>query len=213
VKKSEMTNSTIQIRGNCQCCGHQQAVVSGTMSKHGYTVEHGWFSGVCSGRNYAPMQVSREHTDAIVAQVRAEVPQLIAQADKVKAGEITPATIKIRKGGEKMEVAYADASLSQQSQARDSMEWSLRNRARAGEQFANDMESLATKIHGTALIEVAKKEAPSFIMPRDQKVDAQGFTCTCTSVDGARVYYKYEKNGSVYKTWMGSQAWRKMATV
>ena len=183
------------------------------MSKHGYTVEHGWFSGVCSGRNYAPMQVSREHTDAIVAQVRSEVPQLIAQADKVKAGEITPATIKIRKGGEKMEVAYADASLSQQSQARDSMEWSLRNRARAGEQFANDMESLATKIHGTALIEVAKKEAPSFIMPRDQKVDAQGFTCTCTSVDGARVYYKYEKNGSVYKTWMGSQAWRKMATV
>ena len=208
-----MTNSTTQIRGNCQCCGHQQAVVSGTMSKHGYTVEHGWFSGVCSGRNYAPLQVSRERTDNIVAQVRAEVPELIAQADKVKAGEITPATIKIRKGGEKMEVAYADASLSQQRQARDSIEWSLRNRARAGEQFANSMEELANKIHGTALIEVAKKEAPAFIMPRDQKVDAQGFTCTCTSVEGARVYYKYEKNGSVYKTWMGSQAWRKMATV
>ena len=208
-----MTNSTIQIRGNCQCCGHQQAVVSGTMSKHGYTVEHGWFSGVCSGRNYAPLQVSRERTDNIVAQVRAEVPELIAQADKVKAGEITPATIKIRKGGEKMEVAYADAMPHQQSQARDSMEWSLRNRARAGADFADMMEKLANEIHGTALIEVAKKEAPAFIMPRDQKVDAQGFTCTCTSVDGARVYYKYEKNGSVYKTWMGSQAWRKMATV
>jgi hypothetical protein len=208
-----MTNSTIQIRGNCQCCGHQQAVVSGTMSKHGYTVEHGWFSGVCSGRNYAPLQVSRERTDSIVAQVRAEVPELIAQADKVKAGEITPATIKIRKGGEKMEVAYADATPWQQSQARDSMEWNLRNRARAGEQFADSMEELANKIHGTALIEVAKKEAPAFIMPRDQKVDAQGFTCTCTSVEGARVYYKYEKNGSVYKTWIGSQAWRKMASV
>jgi hypothetical protein len=208
-----MTNSTIQIRGNCQCCGHQQAVVSGTMSKHGYTVEHGWFSGVCSGRNYAPMQVSREQTDRIVAQVRAEVPELIAQADKVKAGEITPATIKIRRGGEKMEVAYADAMPHQQSQARDSMEWSLRNRARAGEQFADSMEELATKIHGTALIEVAKKEAPAFIMPRDQKVDAQGFTCTFTSVEGARFYYKYEKNGSVYKTWMGSQAWRRLATV
>ena len=36
----------IQIRGNCQCCGKEQAVVGGLMSKHGYTVENGWFSGV-----------------------------------------------------------------------------------------------------------------------------------------------------------------------
>ena len=72
---------------------------------------------------------------------------------------------------------------------------------------------VADKIHGTALVEVAKKEAPEFIMPRDQKVDQFGITCTCTSVEGARVYYKYEKNGSVYKTWMGSQAWRKLAKV
>jgi len=207
-----MTNSTIQIRGNCQCCGHQQAVVSGTMSKHGYTVEHGWFSGVCSGRNYAPLQVSRERTDSIVAQVRAEVPELIAQADKVKAGEITPATIKIRKGGEKMEVAYADATPWQQSQARDSMEWNLRNRARAGEQFADSMEELANKIHGTALIEVAKKEAPAFIMNGDKKTD-KGMTYTCTSVQGARVYYKLQKGDQVFKGWIGSQAWRKMESV
>jgi hypothetical protein len=207
-----MTNSAIQIRGNCQCCGHQQAVVSGTMSKHGYTVEHGWFSGICSGRNYAPMQVSREHTDFIVAQVRAEVPALIAQADKVKAGELTPKTVQLRKGAQKVEVAYADALPWQQSQARDSMEWNLRNRARAGEQFANSMEELVNKIHGTALIEVAKKEAPEFIGAGHQK-SGNDMTYTCTSVDGARVYYKVQKGDKVYKGWMGCQAWRKMATV
>lgn len=207
-----MTNSTVQIRGNCQCCGHQQAVVSGTMSKHGYTVEHGWFSGICSGRNYAPLQVSREHTDRMVAEIRAEVPKLIEQADKVKAGEITPATIKIRKGAQKVEIAYADALPHQQSQARDSIEWNLRNRARAGEQFADSMEQLANKLHGTALIEVAKKEAPAFIMPRDQKKDAQGIY-TCTSVEGARVYYKLQKGEQVFKGWIGSQAWRKMESV
>lgn len=201
----------IQIRGNCQCCGRQQAVVGGTMSKHGYTVDHGWFNGVCSGERHAPMQKSRAFTDTIVAQIRAEVPQLIAQAEKVKSGEITPKTIKIRKGGEKLEIAYEEATPWQQSQARDSMEWALRNRARIGEQFADSMEQLANEYHGTALIEVAKKEAPEFIMPRDQKVDAQGLVYTCTSVDGARVYYKYEKNGNTYKTWIGSQAWRRLA--
>ena len=182
------------------------------MSKHGYTVEHGWFSGVCSGRNYAPMQVSREHTDNMVAQIRAEVPQLIAQADKVKAGEITPKTIKLRVGGEKVEIAFADAKPHQQSQARDSMEWSLRNRARAGADFANMMEELASKIHGTALIEVAKKEAPAFIMNGDKKT-SKGMTYTCTSVIGARVYYKLQKGEQVFKGWIGSQAWRKMESV
>jgi hypothetical protein len=202
----------IQIRGNCQCCGHQQAVVNGRMSKHGYTVENGWFSGVCSGRNYAPMQVSLERTDSFVANQRDEMPALIAQADKVKAGEITPATIKIRKGGEKMEVAYADAMPWQQSQARDAMEWNLRNRARAGEQFANGMEELANSIHGKALIEVAKKEAPAFIMPSDQKT-LDGATYTCTLVQGARVYYKLQRGDKFFKGWMGSQSWRKMASV
>jgi hypothetical protein len=202
----------IQIRGNCQCCGHQQAVVNGTMSNHGYTVENGWFSGICSGRKYAPLQVSREQTDNIIAQVRAEVPELIAQADKVKAGEITPVTIKIRKGGEKIEIAFAEATLLQQSQARNAIEWNLRNRALAGEQFANRMEELANSIHGKALIEVAKKEAPAFIMPCDQKT-LDGATYTCTSVQGARVYYKLQRGDKFFKGWMGSQSWRKMASI
>lgn len=66
-----MTKSTkIQLRGNCPCCGRDQAVLaSGRMSKHGYTVEQGWFQGVCSGDSHAPMQKDRVVTDRIIAQV------------------------------------------------------------------------------------------------------------------------------------------------
>ena len=204
--------TSTQIRGNCQCCGKQQAVVGGMMSKHGYTVDNGWFNGVCSGRKYAPLQVSRERTDSLVARIRAEVPVLITEADNVKAGVITPATVTIRRGVEKIEIAYADATPYQQSQARDSKEWSLRNRARAGEQFADSMEKLATKIHGTALIEVAKKEAPEYIGVGHQKSD-NGTIYTCTSVEGARVYHKAQKGDKTFKGWTGCQAWRKMEAV
>jgi len=149
-----MTNATNQIRGNCQCCGRQQAVINGLMSKHGYTIKEGWFSGVCSGRNYAPIQVSRTTTDKIIADITAEIPELIAKAEKVKSGEITPKTIKLRFG--KGEIPFEQGDRRQQSDARTSLEWACRNRARAGEEFVKTMTEVADKFHGTALVEVAK---------------------------------------------------------
>ena len=74
------------------------------------------------------------------------------------------------------------------------------------------MEKLATKIHGTALIEVAKKEAPEFISVGQQK-SANGTIYTCTSVEGARVYHKAQKGDKTFKGWTGCQAWRKMEAV
>jgi hypothetical protein len=182
------------------------------MSKHGYTVDHGWFNGVCSGERYAPMQVSRVHTDQIIVEVRAEVVELLAKADRVKAGEITPKTIMRSPRFQKIEIAFADAEKHEQANAVQAMEWNLRNRARAGEQFAKALGEVADKVHGTALIEVAKKEAPEFINVGHQK-SGNEMTYTCTSVQGARVYYKVQKGDKVFKGWMGCQAWRKMATV
>lgn len=202
-----------QIRGTCQCCGRQQAVVNGKMSKHGYTVKMGWFSGVCTGQHYVPMQVSREVADKIVAEIRAEIPQLLAKADQVKAGEIKPVSImRSVSFKEKVEVAFADATSMEQRHALHAMEWNLRLRAKAGEDFSKMLEETANKVHGTALTEVSKKEPAMFIMPRDQKT-GHGMTYTCTSVEGARVYYKVQKGETFFKGWMGSQAWRKMASV
>ena len=147
--------ATLQIRGNCQCCGRQQAVVNGKMSKHGYTVKEGWFSGVCSGRNYAPIQVSRTTTDKIIADISAEIPELIAKAEKVKSGELTPKTVKVRMMS-KEEIPFEQGDLRQQSAARTSLEWAYRNRARAGQDFIKTMTEVADKFHGQQLIEVTK---------------------------------------------------------
>lgn len=144
-----------QIRGNCQCCGRQQAVVNGRMSKHGYTVKEGWFSGICSGRNYAPIQVSRTTTDKIIADISAEIPELIAKAEKVKSGELTPKTIKVRMMS-KEEIPFEQGDLRQQLAARTSLEWAYRNRARAGQDFIKEMTEVADKYHGQPLIEVTK---------------------------------------------------------
>ena len=125
------------------------------MSKHGYTVKEGWFSGICSGRNYAPIQVSRTTTDKIIADISAEIPELIAKAEKVKSGEITPKTVKVRMMS-KEEIPFEQADLRQQSAARTSLEWAYRNRARAGQDFIKSMTEVADKYHGQQLIQVTK---------------------------------------------------------
>lgn len=208
-----MQTVQIQTRGICQCCGREQAIVNGKMAKHGYTVECGWFQGVCAGKNFAPMQVSRTETDSMVAQVRKEVAEFIAQADRVASGDLKPTTIVRSPRFKKEVVAFADAQPWEQTEAVKNMEFTFRRNAEMGVDFANMMEKIANEFHGKELVKVEKKPAAEFIMPRDQKVDAQGNICTCTSVEGARVYFKFDKNGKTYKTWIGSQAWRKLASV
>ena len=151
-----MTNEKNQIRGNCQCCGRQQAVRNGHMSKHGYTKKHGWFAGVCSGERFAPMQVSRTQTDKVIADITAEIPELIAKADQVKAGNLLPKTIVVGRYDNKQEIAYADATLVQQYKAKDSLEWSFRNRASAGESFVKTLAQVVNEKHGTELLVITK---------------------------------------------------------
>jgi hypothetical protein len=204
----------IQIRGNCQCCGREHAVVNGRMAKHGYTVESGWFKGVCAGKHFAPIQVSREQTDTLIASVRKQVLEMIAKADLVASGEIKPTTITRHPHSKKaMEfIPFAEATVYEQRDAIRALEWNYRRTAEMGTSFADMMVQVADKYHGKALVEVAKKEAPAFIMPRDQKTD-KDMIYTCSSVQGARVYYKVQKGAATFNGWMGSQSWRKMASV
>ena len=62
-------------RGTCQICGSFQLLPEGVLSKHGYTVKWGFFSGVCSGSGRLPFEQS---TDAIEAQVTAVKAQIVA---------------------------------------------------------------------------------------------------------------------------------------
>jgi len=151
-----MTNAKNQIRGNCQCCGRLQAVRNGHMSKHGYKVQGGWFSGVCNGEFYAPMQVSRTQTDKIVSDIYAEIPKLIEKAEQVKAGNIKPEFIVKGRYDKKVKIPFAEAATYEQRNAIDSLEWSLRNRASAGKSFAESLTAIANENHGKELLVVTK---------------------------------------------------------
>jgi hypothetical protein len=45
-------------KGTCQVCGRQQMLPNDRLSKHGYTVEFGWFEGTCQGAGHLPYELS-----------------------------------------------------------------------------------------------------------------------------------------------------------
>jgi hypothetical protein len=47
-------------RGHCQLCGSLQKLPKGMLSLHGYTVAHGFFSGVCAGAKALPFEQSMD---------------------------------------------------------------------------------------------------------------------------------------------------------
>ncbi len=210
-----MSKSQVQIRGICQCCGNEQAVVNGFMSKHGYTVKNGWFNGVCSGERYAPMQVSRDQADRIIAQVRADVADLWVIVRKLEAGEIKPVSIKkdqydasIGKRVQ-VEIPFAEAKSWDQEAAVKSAIWNNEQRAKMGESFANALANRADMYFGKDLLEVAKPQAAAKIQKGEVRIAENGLRMVAEYQDGARVYYKYQRdNGQVFKAWLGSKAWR-----
>lgn len=208
-----MTNK-IQIRGNCQCCGADQAVKSGRMSKHGYTVAEGWFNGVCDGQHYAPLQTDRTHTDLIVKSVLAQVVELESHLNGLKNGSIKPEFITktVKKNGrwEQDFSPFADADKFAQNHEVAKNIRTVENRIRAGNDYAKTMNLLADQFYGTALREVEKAAAPAPILIGEVRI-AWDHPVKATRVDGARVYWAAVD--SVRKGWIGTGAWRKLAIV
>lgn len=67
--------------GTCQICGSFQKLPNGVLSKHGYTVQWGFFSGVCSGAAGKPFEKS---TDLIEAAVRNVELQIAATNEEIE---------------------------------------------------------------------------------------------------------------------------------
>ena len=201
-----MTTKT-QLRGNCQCCGREQAVLasSGTMAKHGYTVKGGWFLGVCSGHNYRPMQEDISVTRDIVATVRADVAKLLEYAADLKSGKSHPPTCKTSHAPGAQPVAFAEAPAWAQRDAISSAIYATENRARAGEHFANDLETLANAMHGKPLREEKVSAGPAPILAGERRISTKRGVLTATSVVGALVSWRDERG---LKSRMSSRAWR-----
>ncbi len=213
--------SKIQYRGNCQCCGRQQAVVGGLMSKHGYTVEHGWFNGVCSGNYYQPMQFNRDKADRIVLEIRAEVVKLLAKVEQLRNGTLFPEFVtktiynaQIRKS-EKISIPFAEANEYDQEGAVRGMAWSLECRAKDGTAFSNQLEKIANEVFLTDLIEVQKTEVAPILVNEKRINKETGMVYTCFKVEGARVWWTSTRpsDNKLLKSWMGKQSWRGLETV
>ena len=83
-------------KGTCQACGRVQAVnnKSGMVAKHGYTVDWGYFSGICQGSDEAPLEQSTDVTLRIIKQLQAASVQLAA----MERSDIT--TVEVKRKGE-----------------------------------------------------------------------------------------------------------------
>jgi hypothetical protein len=59
--------------GHCQACGRLQKLPSGRLAKHGYTVRGGFFSGICRGAGYLPIEVSCDQVVRYIAEAMQEL--------------------------------------------------------------------------------------------------------------------------------------------
>lgn len=72
--------------GHCQACGRLQRLPSGNLSLHGYTVDHGWFSGVCQGAKHLPFEQSIDQIlNVYLPSAEAELKRLIEAQVAIRA--------------------------------------------------------------------------------------------------------------------------------
>ena len=71
--------------GHCQCCGALQKLPSGLLSNHGYTVEHGWFEGVCYGARHLPFEQSKDLIEGLIKRAQERAQELRKEADEYLA--------------------------------------------------------------------------------------------------------------------------------
>lgn len=197
----------IQLRGNCQICGRQHAVVRGAMAKHGYKVEAGYFQGICGGQYHQPLQLDRSVLDHnIEFWLNVEVPRMLEQANKLERGEIVPLQVRVSYAPKAPRVPFAEAPAHMQREAVEIAVMNLRGQARGLESHALMMRDFADKVYGQPLVEVKKIDGPAPILIGERRILGSGSVAIVIRVDGARIYWKNERG---FKGWTGSAAWRR----
>lgn len=81
--------STSTHRGHCQACGRLQMLPGGKLSQHGYTVAHGYFSGVCRGSKHEPFEQSCKLVERFIAEAQAQLAGLETFQSKLREESTT----------------------------------------------------------------------------------------------------------------------------
>jgi hypothetical protein len=201
-----------KLLGNCQVCGRLQAVNRG-MSKHGYTVNNGWFNGVCSGENELPMQQDDSVTKQVCETIYAQIAEYELTISNLQDGTITPLTAPVAVWYKAEVVAFADAPKSMQEREVASAIRNLEYRITAGKDHANYITELAKKVAGQELTKEIKAEKAPMIQHGESRLATNGGVYVCVKVEGARVYWHKTVGDKVFKSWTGTTAWRKLELV
>jgi hypothetical protein len=214
-----MQANKIQLRGHCQVCGNEQAVVRTTMSKHGYSIVNGWFSGVCHGQHHQPIEVSRDYTDKVIAQIKVDIENIKTRIAKLVSGEVKPETFQVwnYQTGKYETKPANELSAYEYKYAFNHLMVGLENTIRRGELHIDTMTRIANEFHGKPLREVnTEANKPEAIKLGEQRIlSGRGTIGTVYRIEGARVYYKYAgvSTGKEVIAWQGSRAWRNLELV
>lgn len=90
MKGDKMKNKTHTHKGHCQVCGRIQAVDVNynRIAKHGYTVDFGFFNGVCDGSNKLPLEVDKSITERTILSLTDYVESQSAHLQGLESGEV-----------------------------------------------------------------------------------------------------------------------------
>lgn len=94
---TEKSSNKATHRGSCQACGRVQAIEPNKqlIAKHGYTVDWGFFNGVCAGADHRVLEVDHSLTDSIIKQLREDVaPAADQRAADLRSGAVEPKWFK-----------------------------------------------------------------------------------------------------------------------
>ncbi len=150
--------------GTCQLCGRNHAVnnATGLLAKHGYTVDWGFFHGVCEGANHLPLQKDRSLLDSTVDQWKEEANKMLA----LTLADIKKVPVRVRENGivktvmmnEAEYIAahnYADAS-DFENTAVMHLEYRIYKEAEYLLKHVENMKKQADNLLGTELFEVVR---------------------------------------------------------
>ena len=159
----------IQLRGHCQHCGRIQAV-RGTMAKHGYTVDFGYFNGVCHGDSFQPIEKDRTKLDANIAEVNKQIDGDVALLADLKSGKKFPVQGRSRFG---KTLPWAELNEYEQRQARETSIYHTESRIRAGKAWVEMMLKLADEVHGQPLQEVVQVKKAEIVVGSKVKLGSE----------------------------------------
>ena len=199
----------IQLRGNCQVCGREQAVKKGFIVNHGYTVGDGFFSGICPGTNFKPMQTDTKQTDNTVEIFKARANNELHQAEQLEKGENFPEKIPENNHYKARLLPFNEVSKHYQEYFISQLIAKSKRMAENYFSASKSLKQLADSVYGKPLKEVKKPTPPEPIEMGETRT-YKGKTYVVCGFKTRNVIYQCENGKKFVCSTRMWRTWEKM---